>query len=296
MAHQINTIETIMDDVDDHGKKAIYVSYPCIDDNEYDYLLIEDIEQIRLKPTTDIQYVDYTQGNQIAYLNDEMLYQICYDEDNDPTNVYIKAIFNNAESISNAIVLQDFADAVARKCYTNTQIDLNPYIMEAKHSAFNNLKDHLFVTRGILLENKSYDVVTMFIDNNDHKFMLSNKLGVTEMDDGLVLEFFGCVSYMPLKDVEVKEIIINTGQVSIRINDYAILNSNDGFIKQYGIKVLKMDVQQSIEQPIELPLTESDDSYFDEASLLLADRAVLFNIDNNDDVVQDIFDDFDFDF
>lgn len=272
--------------------EVIYVSYQCEDDEQYDYLLLSNINKVSLQQTS-IKTLNLSTCN---IDTKPISFECAFNKDIDNTNIEISASINDFNGTPVKVELQTFVDELAASIYENNTIEQSEHISKAKVNAIAQLQADYFNETGNIVSNFLYNVVGKIVDTNGNIVGIINNFNTCIENNKMVFTLNNCVSYIPLKDIDVSKIEFITGKAKLIINSFEIISSSEGTLKQYQI-VANNAYSEETDEPI---IAETiydiydDDFYFDTRIQLLSDKEKLFESTNVSNNVNDLFDDFDF--
>lgn len=275
------------------NKPGIYASFACEEDNTYDYLLLEEISRAVIVPIEmdTINKVTCKKGRT------EIAFSCEFDRNKDAINVKVYALLNEFRAKPAEIEIQDFTDALCSTIYDNKPFEEHEYIEEVKRKAIDNLMNEMFKSTCELAVNQSYDFVGKIMDINNQIVGIINSFLVSTENNDFIITLDKVVSYMSLKDIDVSKIDFLTGEYSLVINDFEILDNIEGIVKTYKLKVKNCYSKESNE-PIIAETSKQIidyDFFFDERALLLADKSAVFKNNSSDmKAISSLFADFDF--
>lgn len=289
MLYERNSIHMITDD--GVTEKGVYATFPCEDDGEYDFLFLKNISMVSMYA----EPVDFINNANYCVKKNRVTFRIQFNEELDPNNVAFIASIEEFDSTPVYLELQSFVDELVATIYENVTFDSSEVIKSLKKEAIEKLVIEYFQSTGEIAVNELYNTVGRFVDNNGETVMLCNNFYVNADDGKATLTLNNCVSYMPLKDLSVSKIEFTTGSAKLVINDYEIIESKEGTLKTYVIKVKDMYTEKTDEEPIaETSSVVDDDLYFDTMTALLGEREKVFSSTSANDSFENMFDDFDF--
>lgn len=274
------------------NEEAVYVSYPCEDDNEYDHILVSNLSKVAIN-IHNIKMYNIINCN---IDNTDISFECKYDKVIDPVNVYLYACKDDFKSTPVKIELQDYVDSLAESIYKNDDFENIDKIKEAKQNAISNFMNDIFNLTGQISAQYIYDTVGRIIDKNGDIISIINNFE-TNIDDGItVFSLNDCVSYIALKDIDTPKIEFITNHVKITIDKFTILSSSEGMFRQYKIIVNSAKIENTTEKQIAETNTEiiNEDLFFDERVRLLSDRNKVFSNNTKSNDIEDMFSDFDF--
>lgn len=275
-----------------NNEEVVYVSYPCDDDNEYDHLLLSNLSKVAVA-THNIEILNMANCNIDSI---DISFECEFNKDIDNKNVYLYACKDDFRAEPVKIELQDFVDSLAESVYKNDDFENIDKIKEAKQEAILNFRNDIFKATGQVSAGYIYDVVGRVVDVNRDTITIINNLETSIEGDNIVFTLNDCVSYMPLKDINVSKIEFITEQVKFVITSFAIESSTEGMFRHYKIIANSVYVEETTELPIAITETDirDEDLFFDERVKLLSDRNKVFDNNSNSSDVEDMFSDFEF--
>lgn len=280
--------------VDLTGREGVFASFMCEEDGTYDYLLLEEVSKAVIVPIK----VDSINKATCKSGKTEISFICEFNKEIDPINVNISAIINDHKATAAKIEIQDFTDALCETIYENSPFEEHELIQEVKRKAIEELMRDCFAYTGELVADKKYDFVGRIISTNNEVIGIINSFETSLSDDReFLINLNDVVSYVSLKDMDVSKIEFFTGHYTFVINDFDIISNTEGIIRQYKLRVNNCYSSPSDESTIaETNNNILDyDFFFDERSELLASKETIFNTNNsNQDIVNDLFADFDF--
>lgn len=271
------------------GKDGIYASFPCEEDNNYDYLLLEDIPNIVFIP-------EYMQSYKNAKCKKCCVsFSSLYDSSN-PNNVKLIAKINDIASDGSVIELQTLVDKICLSTYQGLDLDQYDEIIRLKTDAINKISSVMFEQNGLLINSK-YSFIGKIIDNNNNIVGIIDHFDVDIKDENnLSINLYNVVSYFALKDINVKTIEIPTGKCTLKINEFEIMKSDESMLRNYELKVKIAIVDEENSQDLigvgNKPVID-DESFFDDYAKMLTKKEELFNKDETQNTIYGLFDDFD---
>ena len=269
------------------GREAVFASFMCEEDNTYDYLLLEDIGKVVINMTK-VKMVS-EKGNSITFSCD-------YDKDVDPIHVKVSAMLEDYKASPALIEIQDFVDGLCYTIYNNLSFEEDEKISNVKNQAINNLANELFIDTGRIIFGKTYNIVGRIINNNNDVVGIINNFN-TSIDEyyEFSMDLNNVISYIPLKDMKVSKIEFLTSKCEFVVNDFELIESTEGIVRQYKIKVHNCYSRPSSEPIIAETNTNiiDYDFFFDEREQLLSDRDKIFENISNDEI-SSLFDDLEF--
>lgn len=280
--------------VDLTGKEGVFASFMCEEDGTYDYLLLEEVSKAVIVPIK----VDSINKATCKSGKTEISFICEFDKNIDPINVNVSAIINDHKATAAKIEIQDFTDALCATIYDNSSFEEHELIQEVKRKALEELMRDCFAYTGELVADKKYDSVGRIMSTNNEAIGIINSFETSLSDDKeFLIRLNDVVSYISLKDMEVSKIEFFTGHYTFVINDFDIISNTEGIIRQYKLRVNNC-YSSLLDEPI-IAETNNNildyDFFFDERSELLASKETIFNTNNsNQDIVNDLFADFDF--
>lgn len=269
------------------GREAIFASFMCEEDDTYDHLLLEDIHNV---------VINMTQINMVSEKSKNVTFSCEYDKDLDPINIKVSATLDEYKSSPALIEIQDFVDGLCHTIYNNLPFEEDERINNVKNEAINNLVNECFIDTGRMAFGRTYNIVGRIINNENEVVGIINNFNTSvDINNDFIMSLNDVISYIPLKDMRVSKIEFLTSKYAFIINDFEIVESNEGIARQYKINVKNCYAKPSSE-PI-IAETNTDiidyDFFFDEREQLLSDRDKIFNSISNDDM-SSLFDDLEF--
>lgn len=286
MLYEKNTIVEIKEE---NNKKGIYASFVCEEDNTYDYLLLEDINKIIFIPTFILSYKNTKHENVCISFSTE------YDP-SDPLNIKLIASANEIEVNDSTIELQTVVDNLCLSVYEMKEFGDYPEILYLKNKAIKSITSKLFSEQGILM-NSDYDFIGRIIDKNNNIVGIIDSFSIDISDLSYVsIKLNNIVSYFSLKDIDVKSIEFPTGKYMLKFNDFEIIKSDNSFLKNYTLKTKLAIIEENTAQnliKVDKNFIDDEESFFDNRAQLLTDKEEVFKENNTNNLVEDLFDDFD---
>lgn len=278
----------IVEITEENNKKGIYASFPCEEDNSYDYLLLEDIPNIVFIP-------EFIQSYKNARLEKCGISFTTRYEPSDPHNIKLMASVNDTQGQSVTIDLQTMVDKLCLSAYELVDLDEIKEIQELKANAINELTSKLLAEEGTLISNK-YDFMGKIIDKQNNVVGIIDSFDIKITDETYpTINLNKVVSYFALKDIEVKAIKFPTGNHVLEINDFEIVESDESILRNYVLKAkIAFTSEDSSQELLGIGRQSVDDpeTFFDDRAQLLTSKEELFSQDNIKDTVNDLFDDF----
>jgi hypothetical protein len=267
-------------------RPVVYASFPYEEENCTDYIYLENIKKVILTPLELKTWNIYERSKFINFSAD-------YNE-KDGIYATIKATYNNI-SLSEKIEIQTFIDCLASSVYENTEFQKKKEIVEIKNRLTENIKKELFIEKGILCDNYSYNFVGQVYDKDNNLIALINNFSTeADKDNRSLLNLFNVISYLSFKEMEIKSINIYTGKTLIVIKNFDIVKSNEGILKQYQIKHIDIDSEDNSEKSIIDSEENIDDKeqFFDKYEKYLTNKESIFKKVSDEDNINDLFSDF----
>lgn len=288
--YERNSIHYSEEEKDD----IVYVSYPCEDDGEYDYLALGNINKVTFCSSLHSALNLTTNSSESA----EIHYNCDYVKSKDQSNVYMSASIGAFVGDTVKIELQTFVDKIAESIYNLKTIDECEEIAQAKDEALLKLKRNYFNITGNIITDTNYNVVGKITDGNSNVVGIINSFTALQSTKNISIALNNCIGYMSLKDIVDPIIEFTTGHIKLIISDFEIVSSVDGILRDYEIKINIARIEFSNEPSMAISVSDINDQeqFFDERADLLSDRDKVFTANNSIDNVDTLFDDFDFDF
>lgn len=285
MLYERNEIVEIREE---NNKKGVYASFPCEEDNSYDYLLLEDIPNIVFIP----EFIQSYKNARIKECN--ISFTTKYDP-NDPYNIKLTASANDTHGESVIMDLQAIVDKLCLSAYELMDLDEYQEIQELKSNAINSVASKLLEGEGILISNK-YDFMGKIIDKQNNVVGIIDSFDIKiENENYITVNLNKVVSYFALKDIEVKAIKFPTGRNVLEINDFEIIESDEGILRNYVLKAKIAFTSEDSSQEllgIGRQFINDPETFFDNRAQLLTSKEEIFKQDDIKNTVSDLFDDF----
>lgn len=277
-----NTIQNFEDG------KGMCVSFPCEIDGNVDYLLLDNIKNVVLRPV-DVNVFDINTCN---IKEESVSFSVDCEEEN--AIVVIAPAVKEFYGPSVNMEMQQFVDDLARSIYENKRIEKVSTVSELKTKAVEGMAQLHFEEEGVIQINQAYNTVGRVIDKNGKVLMVINSFTVNRNDDETHFSLNDCVSYITLGNMESPTIEFYTGKVRFAIDKFEIVKGTEGLLKHYVVNVKNASVEQNLKDKIAETVLdiENIDNFFDMRTALLSEREEIFKENNNP--TEGLFDDFDF--
>lgn len=222
------------------GMEVVYCTH--LFEGEYDYLPLNDINQITIKPT------NITTINDDLEISERKLsYDLDYSYDKDGS-LYVN-IEMSLDDIDGCIKhkfkfmdMQDFVNEICHLIQQNLQIHTSEVIQNAIKRIMPIFAKLYFEETGRIIKNVDYELVAKLYNESGTIVGLANGFRITldSYVENVILELDNIASYLPIEEIGLNFIEIGFNESKIHFNKLQIDSECIGVLKASKIKIGNM--------------------------------------------------------
>lgn len=281
--------------VDEDKEKGVYVSYPCSDDGEHDYILLRDFQRVSIMPVSIDVFDHVTCQKNSKVINFTINYDCETENDKDLKTVYLYGVIDEKMYGCVEIELQEFVDELADIIYSDRDFDSSLIFQSLKNRAIESAKHDYFMYTGNAAIGHTFDFAGMAINEKGNVLSYINSISVLNKDNFIKFLLNDCVSYVSLKELNMPRLEFLTSKAKITIEKYTIGSSKEGMIKHYEIVPTRIIVEETNEVSVVKTITITNiDSYIVKCTKYISDSKELFSRINESSSIDCLFSDLEF--
>lgn len=262
----------------ENGKEVLYASYPCIDDGEVDYLVIDEIKDIKTS-SRHIKCINYATASTHER---DINFSLNYDSEN---GILLTGSIDSINR-SSALDVDEFVDGFADSIYADNDFDLSEMMFQNKNELETLIKKDAFNSDGLIEINRVYRRPIKLYNNNNSIVGIGQS--ITFSESAVLVEQI--ISLLPSSEIDIFKIEILNEASTITLTRLSNVELSENKFKEAIAEFKSIEIEKDINSDKLLCAKLSND--YEEALDIMG----IFLPKISSMIADSSSDDFDFDF